>query len=174
VIERSTGGPLPASGPSGPPGDHPPRGVRTVPARIDDLGGGRFRITPTTTPGFSVVASAATPGDLARALSSVFTEAQVAAYAAWRGARYDLDGLTSVDPDDETGLAPRRRRPRRPARRSGTGWARGQDRPDVHPPERWQPNPDGSFTSPSGRNYGPDTGQARRARTRLGLPDPRS
>lgn len=174
-IGRSTDGRLSPAG-SGPsvPGDHPPRRVRTISARIDDLGDGTFRITPTTTPGFSVAASTAAPGGIGHALRIAFVEAQVAAYADWRGAQYDLDGVTSVDPNDSTGLAPSRRRPRRPARRSGTGWARGQDRPDVHPPERWQPNEDGSFTSPGGRVYGPGTQQARKARARLGLPHPPS
>lgn len=175
MIGRSTDGRSPASSAPASTGDHPPRGVRTIAARIDDLGDGRYRITPASTPGFSIAASAADPGGLGHALGQAFTEAQVAAYARWRGAQYDLARLAPpVDPNDRTGLAPARRRPRRPARRSGTGWSRGQARPDVHPPQRWTPNDDGSFTSPGNRTYGAHTQQARKARERLGIPHPPS
>lgn len=141
----------------------------TIEALPDSMGGG-LRITTDTTRGWAAVAR--DQNELARVIRDAFTEAQVAAYARWKGARYDLDALTAAVDGDP--LAPPSQRPsRRTAGAPGYGWKPGQKRPDAYDPGDWTPTADGRWRSPSGRHYKPDSPIVRRviaARRRLGLP----
>lgn len=92
------------------------------------------------------------PDQLWHRLAYLRTEAAIAAYAMWRGVRYDLDELT--DPTDPT--EPPRRRPYTPREREGdhsevSYSRRATVRPDQAHPQEWTPNPDGSWTSPKGK-----------------------
>jgi len=95
------------------------------------------------------------PEELARAVSSAFTEAQVAAYARWRGERYELDELTEPVKGDP--MAPPRPRARRRKNSGQVGWGTNQRRPDSHDPAAWEKMPDGRWRSPSGKAWKPDT-----------------
>jgi hypothetical protein len=127
--------------------------VRTVTVRVEQLPDGKFRLSTPAARGWAAVGR--TPQELGRAVSSAFAEAQCAAYARWRGERYDLDDLTEpVSGDPLAGP----RRPLRPrANRSNIGYGRNQDRPDTHPVEAWERLPNGRLRSPNGLTYGPDT-----------------
>lgn len=147
--------------------------VRQVQLVVEQLDTGGLRFTsPTMAPGWAVVA-AGSPYDVARAVAVSFREAEVAAYARWRGRLYDHDDPTARGRPDP---AEPPERPRSAASWAARGPARFRpDRPDVHPPDRWQPLPDGGYLSPSGRRYGPDTQcarkvAARRAAANLPLP----
>lgn len=144
--------------------------VRSINVRVDQLPDGRLRISTPTARGWAAVAS--TQPELARAIQGAFTEAQVAAYARWRGTRYDLDAMTAHVPGDAlAGGKPQRKSAKgnsnKRAPRAGEGWSYGQQRPDVHLPTEWTEQPDGRWRSPSGRMYRPDAAQVVRVRRRL-------
>ena len=143
--------------------------VRTVTVKVEQLPDGKFRLSTPAARGWAAVGR--TPQELGRAVSSAFAEAQCAAYARWRGERYDLDALTEpVTGDPMAG-------PRRPLRtrtsREAMGYGRNQERPDVHPIEAWERLPNGRLLAPSGLTYGPDTLVGRRVlerAKRAGIP----
>jgi hypothetical protein len=139
--------------------------VRTITLTVDSLPDGSLRVTTPTARGWAAVARS--QADLARAVQGAFTEAQVAAYAAWRGTTYDLSEITDHVPGDP--LAPPR--PKRRARRTrgGDGWGYGQQRPDVHLPTEWTELPDGRWRSPGGRAYRADAAVVQRVRARLAM-----
>lgn len=150
-----------------PPGT--PHQVRTVTVRVEQLPDGKFRLSTPAARGWAAVGR--TPNELGRAISSAFTEAQCAAYARWRGQRYDLDALTEPVPGDP--LADPRRPLRKRTNRDNVGYGRNQVRPDTHPIEDWERLPNGRLLSPNGLSYGPDTLIGRRVLERArqaGLP----
>jgi len=149
--------------------------VRSITVRVDQLPNGRLRISTPTARGWAAVAG--TQPELARAIQGAFTEAQVAAYARWRGTQYDLDALTAHVPGDAlAGRKPQRVQGRgktdKRAPRTGEGWSYGQQRPDVHLPNEWAEQPDGRWRSPSGRMYRADAAQVVRVRRRLAQTTP--
>lgn len=142
--------------------------VRSVTIRVDQLPNGRLRISTPTARGWAAVAG--NQPELARAIQGAFCEAQVAAYARWRGTQYDLDAMTAHVPGDPlAGRKPQRQQAKgnKRAARTGEGWAYGQQRPDVHLPNEWAEQPDGRWRSPSGRMYRADAAQVIRVRRRL-------
>lgn len=149
--------------------------VRSVTIRVDQLDNGRLRISTPTARGWAAVAG--NQPELARAIQGAFTEAQVAAYARWRGTQYDLDALTAHVPGDAlAGRKPQRvqgkTKSTKRAPRTNEGWGYGQQRPDVHLPGEWCEQPDGRWRSPSGRMYRADAAQVVRVRRRLAQNEP--
>lgn len=92
------------------------RQVKTITLQVEQLDGGKWRLTMPRIPAWAHVASA--PPHVLVAIRSAFTEAQVAAYSSWRGHQYDADVLPPV----------RRRPPRKAANKT---------RKDIHPPDAW-------------------------------------
>jgi hypothetical protein len=147
--------------------------VRSITVRVEQLAGGKLRISTPTARGWAAVAG--NQPELARAIAGAFTEAQVAAYARWRGTQYDLDALTAHVPGDPlAGKKPERKSAKgnKRAPRTGEGWSYGQQRPDVHLPNEWTEQPDGRWRSPSGRMYRHDAAQVVRVRRRLAQETP--
>lgn len=144
--------------------------VREVTVRIEALPTGGLRVSTTAARGWAAVAK--NERELASAIASAFTEAQCAAYAKWRGERYDLDHLTEPVPGDP--MAPPRPYRKRRKNASGVGWGANQQRPDTHDVESWVKLPDAQgWQSPNGRVWNADTAVVRRViarRTELGLP----
>lgn len=131
--------------------------VRSVPVRIDAVPGG-LRVSTPLARGWAMVAR--TPQELARAIGAAFTEAQVASYARWRGETYELDEMTDVVAGDALAAATR------------TVQFRRRVRADQHNPADWSQLSDGSWRSPGGFTYRPDTAvvaRVRASRRRLGL-----
>lgn len=132
--------------------------VRTIQLRVEQLPEGLLRVSTPTAQGWAAVAR--TPEELTRIIASAFTEAQLAAYAAWRGQHYDLAELCSRDDPDPLVHAPLNRRVRRPSVRR-----------DQFDPMDWKVDSEGMWCSPGGRRYRPDSTMVRRviaARRRLG------
>lgn len=127
--------------------------VREVSLRVESLPGGGMRVSSPQARGWAVVVRR--PEELARAVSSAFLEAQVAAYARWRGERYELDDLTEPVRGDP--MAPPRPRTRRRKNTAQVGWGSTQQRPDSHDPAAWVKLPDGRWRSPTGKAWKPDT-----------------
>lgn len=127
--------------------------VRTVTVRVEQLPDGKFRLSTPAARGWAAVGR--TPNELGRAVAGAFVEAQCAAYARWRGERYELDELTEPVAGDP--LAPPRRPVRNRTNRDNVGWGRNQDRPDQYSVEQWERMPDGRLRSPAGHVYGPDS-----------------
>jgi hypothetical protein len=132
--------------------------VRAVTLRVESLPGGLLRVSTPTTPGWA--ATARTQDEFMRAIRDAFTEAQVAAYAAWRNHEYDLaETVMRDDPDPLVAAAPSRR-------------TRVAVRRDQYDPSAWSVCADGRWRSPSGRLYRPDStmvSRVRAARIRVGL-----
>jgi hypothetical protein len=120
--------------------------VRAVTVRVEQLPNGSMRLSTSSARGWAMVAR--TPNELSRAVREAFTEAQCAAYARWRGERYELDKLT--EPIAGDAMAPPRRPVRRRTNRANTGWGRNQERPDQHAIQDWKSLPDGRLQSPAG------------------------
>lgn len=139
--------------------------VRTITLTVDTLPDGSLRFSTPSARGWAAVAR--TQPEVTRAIQGAFTEAQVAAYAAWRGTQYDLSALTDHVPGDAMAPPRPKRRTRRP--RGGDGWGYGQQRPDVHLPTEWTELPDGRWRSPGGRTYRADAAQVQRVRARLAM-----
>lgn len=127
--------------------------VREVSLRFESLADGRMRISSPQARGWAMVVRR--PEELARAVSSAFLEAQLAAYARWRGERPELDQLTEPVKGDP--MAPPRSRVRRRRNTGEVGWGMNQRRPDSHDPAAWVKLPDGRWQSPSGKAWKPDT-----------------
>lgn len=127
--------------------------VRAVTVRVEQLADGRWRLSTPSARGWAAVGRS--PNEIGRAVASAFVEAQCAAYARWRGERYDLDDMTEVVHGDP--MAPPQRPVRPRTNRGNVGWGRNQDRPDQHPVERWERMPDGRLRSPAGHVYRPDS-----------------
>lgn len=125
--------------------------VREVSLRFESLADGRMRISSPQARGWAMVVRR--PEELARAVSAAFVEAQVAAYARWRGERYELDELT--DPVAGDPMAPARPRARRRRNTGDVGWGVNQRRPDSHDPAQWVKLPDGRWRSPGGKAWEP-------------------
>lgn len=145
--------------------------VREVTVRIEALpGNGGLRVSTAAARGWAAVAK--NERELASAIASAFTEAQCAAYAKWRGERYDLDHLTEPVAGDP--MAPPRPRQRRRRNAPGIGWGVNQQRPDSHDVEAWVKLPDNQgWQSPNGRVWNAETAVVRRIiarRAELGLP----
>src|SRR4051812_545965 len=98
----------PTRGPAG-----RPRGPRHLHLTGGSLDTGELRISTPQARGAAQTAKG--PDQLWHRLAYLRTEAAIAAYAMWRGVRYDLDELT--DPTDPT--EPSRRRPYTPREREG-------------------------------------------------------
>lgn len=127
--------------------------VRAITVRVEQLPDGKLRLSTPAARGWAAVGR--TPNEIHRALAGAFVEAQCAAYARWRGERYDLDELTEPVAGDP--LAPPQRRLRRRTNRANVGWGRNQERPDAHPVEQWERLPDGRLRSPAGLTYRRDS-----------------
>lgn len=144
--------------------------VRSVLVQIEELSTGHLRISTPAARGWAVTVR--TEHDLARAVGSAFTEAQVAAYSRWKGDAYDLDELTAALAGDP--MAPPRVRPsRRDYPPPGVGYGPGQRRPDTSAPADWVKLEDGRWRSPGGRAYRPETDMVAKVKARrlaLGLP----
>lgn len=93
------------------------RQVRVMNLRVEQLDGGKWKLTLPRIPAWAAVA--ATPSQVAVGIRSAFTELQIAAYADWKNTAPDIDV-----PDY------RRRRPKRSDRK--------KVRNDVHPVEAWK------------------------------------
>jgi hypothetical protein len=136
--------------------------VRAVSLVVETLPDGAVRVSSPQARGWAGVAR--NPGELARVVASAFTEAQVAAYAAWKGELYDLDELTDVDPGDPTTDLPVP-----PKRRNR------MVRSDAQHPADWRRTEDGRWRSPGGRYYREETQLVQRVmanRRALGIADP--
>lgn len=129
--------------------------VREMTVTVQRLDNGRLRLSPTAVSAH--VATATTPAELARALQSCFTEAEIAGYARRRGTRPDIALLSAVDSFDEpTNLGGKpvvtswaSAAPAGDKRAAGRVWASGGSR--ERDPADYTANSDGSWTSPSGR-----------------------
>lgn len=136
--------------------------VRAVSLTVERLPDGAMRVSSPQARGWAGVAR--TQDELARIVASAFTEAQVAAYAAWKGELYDLDELTDVDPGDPTTALPIP-----PKRRNR------MVRSDAQHPADWKRTEDGRWRSPGGRIYREETQLVQRVianRRALGIVDP--
>lgn len=129
---------------------------------MEFLPDGHIRLTCQQAPGYVTVCRP----PQAEVLGRLRTEAEVAAYARWRGHVYDHAAIEEspaglADPD----TSPVRGQPAQINRQR-------QNRTDVHDPRQWAVMPDGRYRSPRGRSYGPDTQLGRRIadwRRRAGL-----
>lgn len=143
--------------PAAPTSLHTPNAINVL---VERLPGGGYRLSTPYARGWAVTCS--TPMQLANALPGAFTEASIAAYARAKGAVYDLDQLTSqVVGDAVAGAAPGRAKKPRTGRRA------------AHSPADWSMTDSGTWRSPSGRMYGPETLAVQRVkvkRAQLGLP----
>lgn len=135
-----------------------PHQVRTVTLQVEILDNGSFRLSTPAARGWAQVERST--DNIGRAVVNAFTEAQCAAYARWRGQRYDLDEMTEPVPGDP--MAPPRRPLRPRTNRANVGFGRNQDRPDQHPIEDWERLADGRLRSPTGRVYRHDSVIAQR------------
>lgn len=127
--------------------------VRSIPIQVEQLPDGKYRVSTPLARGWAMVGRS--PQEVGRAIASAFVEAQCAAYARWRGQRYELDDLT--EPVHGDPMAPPRRPIRMRTNRENVGWGRNQDRPDQHPIEAWERLPNGRLRSPGGLTYPPDS-----------------
>lgn len=134
-----------------------PRQVRSTTLQVTEVEPGVLRLSQPTTPGWAGLAR--TPAQLAALVASAFTEAQIAAHSAWRGAPYETaDGTRTQD-------TTHRRQPRP---------TRCGHRRDVHDPRAWALAADGRWIAPgSGQLWHADSQTVQRVmarRVRMGLP----
>lgn len=168
AMSPAPGAPEPAGG----------RFVRHLEIRVERLDGpnaGKLRVSSPQARGWAVTVRG--PDQLWHAVSQAITEATIAGYARWQGARYDQDELTAHDDPTEPTRAPVLGLDEDvdAARRRVASYASGAvSRPDVADPADWRPNPDGTWSSPrSARRWRADSKYVRRViakRRRLGLP----
>ena len=128
------------------------RQVRTVLVQVDSIPGRGLRVS---LPRCMWARDARTPEQLARAVAEAFREAQCAAYADFRGEAYDR----AVPSRRVTGRAERRRL--------------GGFRTDTYDPRDWARYEDGTWRSPAGLRYRPESQVVARViqrRIALGLP----
>lgn len=116
------------------------RQVRTAALRLDAHPDGTYVLTCPSARGWQAVIR--TNRDAGDALHDALVEAQLAAYARAHGQVYDHDAMTDVDPDD----------PRTQTATSGSRHLKGTR---VSP--GWEEQEDGTWRSPKGRVYGPET-----------------
>lgn len=124
---------------------------------------GGVRVTCPTAPGWC--ATPRTPIELARALMEGWREADVAAYARTKEQPYDLTAHDVAAA--ELAMAGEQLPPAGPAQMERVETVRFQARSVGATSKRadplaWQPQEDGSWESPSGRKYGPETQVVRR------------
>lgn len=128
-----------------------PPGPRHLRLEVEFLDDGGLRLSSPEARGYAVTVRG--PLQLwTRLNEDVRIEAAVAGYSRSRGVIYDLDALT--DPTDPT--EPKRRRPYTPREVVGdcseVSYSRGAVvRPDQVHPSEYTPNPDGTWTSRTGR-----------------------
>lgn len=136
------------------------RRVTTIGLTVEALESGRVRISSPHARGFA--ATAGTPMELAQAVARAFTEVACASYALAKGSPYDLDQMTTHVPGDPLAANPQRRvRGRRTVRAK------------AYDAAAWTKYEDGSWRSPSGRQYREDTTAVQnviRKRRERGLP----
>lgn len=135
------------------PGMRPGRRVRTIPLQAEILPEGGIRISSPLARGWA--GHARTAAELAAQLAHAFTEVEIAGYAMAHGANYDQDRLTEHVPDDPLAGSKMGRRRGPVARRA------------AHPPEAWSMNDDGSWRSPAGRRYPPESPHVQRVIAKL-------
>lgn len=143
--------------PAVPDSRHTPKAISVL---VEAMPGGGYRLSTPYARGWAATVN--TPMQLAAALPRAFTEVSVAAYSRAKGAVYDLDQMTGQvvgDPlaNAATGRAKRPRTSRRAA----------------HSPADWSMTDTGTWRSPSGRLYGPDTLAVQRVKAKraaMGLP----
>jgi hypothetical protein len=141
----------PANGRIPPP--RPGQRVRAIPLQAELLPGGGIRISSPLARGWA--GHARTAVELANTLAHAFTEVEIAGYAMAHGANYDQDRLTEqVEGDALAGT--------KMARRRGPVARRA-----AHPPEAWSMHHDGSWRSPAGRRYPPDSPHVQRVIAKL-------
>lgn len=128
------------------PASRPGSRVTTISLTVEARPSGRYRLSSPHARGWA--AEVGTQAELARALSTAFTEVSVASYARAKGVPYDLDALTEQVSGDALASQPRTRA------RSGPR----APRKTYHPTE-WTRFEDGNWRSPSGRTYRPDSKQ---------------
>lgn len=154
--------------------------------RLDDRGS-VLRFTSPRMPGWAAVAK--TPHEVARVMLQAWTEADIAAYARWRGSSYDEPDAIAAGQDRTPppraplSAADRRAQMERPRSQlpDGKPWGKHSRmlRPDVADPADWTVLPDGRLQSPprpGGKPliYGRDTTMGRRIlarRREAGLPE---
>lgn len=143
--------------------------ARSVTLVVERTSTGGMLVRSPKLPGWA--RAARTPIQVAEAVAAAFTEAEVAAYARFRGTVYDVAEVADQVPTQA--LTAARRHPAEPAPQVvGHGKAATQ-RPDVHPLDRWQPLEDGRWLSPDGRRFGAGTSMVASIiakRTEAGLP----
>lgn len=128
-----------------------------------------YLLTQASCPGWG--AHVSSPAALAHGMSAAFTEAQLAAYARWRGAPYDL-ALT--EDDVPAAVAVHRQHPAERVELDEVAVQRQRTPSDRHDPAEWVPLPDGAWLSPRGHRYRQDTAivaSVVAARRERGLPD---
>jgi len=135
------------------PGLRPGQRVRTIPLQAEILPGGGIRISSPLARGWA--GHARTAAELANTVAHAFTEVEIASYAMAHGANYDQDRLTEHVADDPLAGAKMSRK-RGPVQRRA-----------AHPPEAWRMNDDGSWRSPAGRRYLPESPQVQRVIAKL-------
>lgn len=157
---------------------HAAQAITVTVERTDD---GRLRVSCPLLPGWQRVTSS--PAELAVIVGrEVFTEAEIASYARFRGSVYDaaLHPADAFEDDPEplrlVSQADSRRHPSEPAPElpSSPSWRSDAPyRPDQHAPADWTPLPDGRWQAPGGRKHRPDSALVAsvvQRRAALGLP----
>jgi hypothetical protein len=130
---------------------HEPAALRLIVSRTPT---GALRFTTPLTPGWAMVATC--PAEVPLAIERAWCEASIAAYARLRGVLYDLAETEEVVPPE----AYARTRPHpgeTPTEEDRLARRRRTKHPQTHDPECWVELSDGSYRSPRGRNYGPQT-----------------
>jgi hypothetical protein len=137
--------------------------------RLDD---GRLLFSmPGTCPGWAFAAHR--PPMIGEAIARAFTEAQVAAYARWRGVLYDgaehlADGEALPSEAHPRGARhPREPEPEPEPVEEPRVRRRRSKHPHTYDPDEWVPLEDGGMLSPRGHRYGPHTAMVASVRSRL-------
>lgn len=139
------------------PSSRPDVRVTTISLTVEARADGRYRISSPHARGWA--AEVGTQLELARALSTAFTEVAVASYARAHNAPYDLDVLTGQVAGDVLANQPQART------RSG-----GRRKRKTYHPSEWTQFENGTWRSPGGRTYRADAKQVQavvRARMEL-------
>lgn len=130
-----------------------PRQIKKITVTVEQLEGGRLRVTMPAAPGW--VGVGRTPIEIVQVLRRAYTEAQVAAHSSWRGTVYDHPAAPQH----------RRHKPR----------SRGKRRSDVFDPSGWCLDDTGKWVSPGAGHRFPENTQVvarvKAARKALGLPE---
>lgn len=116
---------------------------------------------PGMCPGWEFVARQ--PAQIGEAIARAYTEAQLAAYARWRGALYDLAETEDEIPPEAYARGSRHPGEPDPPPVDEVTQRRRKKHPGTHEPTEWTLLDDGGALSPAGRRYAPDTPHAQRA-----------